>query len=397
MMPEMDGLQLSTEIHADARLAGTEVVMVSSSARVERSALEEGGIVSFMRKPLRSSRLHDVLCTMWVARQQGESIDLLSASPQALNTDARGVIRTKLGSAAFDARVLLVDDIPANQMVVSLSLESYGCEVVLANNGQEALDRMGEQSFDLVLMDWHMPVMDGFEATRRVRAMDGPVSKTTIVTMTAAAFRGDEQKSIDAGMDDYLTKPITKRQILEALRRHCGGLERKAKAKVTATAPKNSKPGKPAPKKPDPPSAPSRVDPQVLQVETLEQLERDMGADVWMMIAEMHVKEITSKLESLPAELAAKRLDVVERHAHNIKTCALSIGAMALGERAKASGSGRTRGKRGRGSGVDRGPGAIDQERARRGRDLSRRSTGDGLTSREKDPGPEPAPQTSTS
>ena len=110
----------------------------------------------------------------------------------------------------LDAEVLLVEDNPTNQLLARRMLEKYGLTVEIVANGQEALDKLGAESFDLVFMDCQMPVMDGFEATRRIRQANGSSidPDTTIVAMTANAMQGDRQACLDVGMNDYLSKPI---------------------------------------------------------------------------------------------------------------------------------------------------------------------------------------------
>ncbi|MEE8302343.1 MAG: response regulator, partial [Candidatus Tectomicrobia bacterium] len=348
MMPQMDGLQLAAAMREDARLNDTLILMASSAAHIDRSALEHVGIAALLLKPLRSSQLHETLCTLWSAWQRGETVNLL--------TPARGGPHEPAATVSFDARVLLVEDVPANQMVATVALERYGCDVVVAQNGQEALDRLAHECFDLVLMDCHMPVMDGFEATRRIRAVDGPAATVTIVAMTAAAFKGDADKCLEAGMDDYVAKPTSQQKLLELLRTHCGGLERSTTSSVTdaeaSTAAADSAGTQPMVHETTgatsaawsagalaagmPAASEGEVDVQVLDHTVLWQLEQDVGPDAFGTIVGLHISEITEKIGAIPPELEAQRLDVVERYAHNIKTCAASVGAQALAQHAQA-------------------------------------------------------------
>ncbi|MEI8641010.1 response regulator [Pseudoalteromonas sp. Hal099] len=111
------------------------------------------------------------------------------------------------------AKILLVEDNPVNQHVSTLMLKKLNCEVILAQNGQEAINTLSEHNegyFDLVLMDCQMPVMDGFDATANIRdGMAGDEHKAIkIIALTANAMDSDKERCINAGMDDYLTKPI---------------------------------------------------------------------------------------------------------------------------------------------------------------------------------------------
>ncbi len=120
----------------------------------------------------------------------------------------------------FDARILLVEDNPVNQKVALTVLERLGCRVDLAENGLIALERGAVERYDAILMDATMPELDGFEATRALRRAKGPNQHAPIIAMTALAMRGDRERCLEAGMDDYLQKPITRRSVAEALRRY---------------------------------------------------------------------------------------------------------------------------------------------------------------------------------
>jgi CheY-like chemotaxis protein len=116
---------------------------------------------------------------------------------------------------------LVVDDHPINQKVVQTMLDMLGYEVAIATNGQEAVDAIKREVFELVLMDVQMPVMDGLQATKEIRALApesyGDKSKTPIVAVTANAMVGDDRRCLDAGMDDYLAKPLQKQELLRVL------------------------------------------------------------------------------------------------------------------------------------------------------------------------------------
>jgi PAS domain S-box-containing protein len=118
--------------------------------------------------------------------------------------------------------VLLVEDNPTNQFVARRLLEKAGCRVEIVNNGAEALDRLLTQTYGVVFMDCQMPVMDGYEATRRIRQLDGPVASIPIVAMTAHAMAGDREKCLETGMSDYVSKPLKPEILIAALRRALG-------------------------------------------------------------------------------------------------------------------------------------------------------------------------------
>ncbi|MBA53646.1 MAG: hypothetical protein CMK89_04260 [Pseudomonadales bacterium] len=116
--------------------------------------------------------------------------------------------------------VLVVEDNPVNQMVIKGYLKRLGCEVITANNGKEALDLVGQRAVDLVFMDCQMPVMDGFEATRKMREMDEPVCNLPIIAVTANAMDADRRMCLQSGMDGYLKKPVALVDIESELKAH---------------------------------------------------------------------------------------------------------------------------------------------------------------------------------
>jgi CheY-like chemotaxis protein len=114
---------------------------------------------------------------------------------------------------------LLADDAPVNRLVASLYLEKLGYQVDMATSGEEALQAVQQTRYDAVLMDCLMPDMDGYEATRRIRRLEGPARTTPIIAMTSSAMVGDREDCLQAGMDDYLSKPLDAKLLAAALAR----------------------------------------------------------------------------------------------------------------------------------------------------------------------------------
>ena len=129
----------------------------------------------------------------------------------------------------LNARVLLVEDNRVNQRVVQAMLQSMGVSMALANNGQEALLRLQQEAFALVLMDCQMPEMDGYTATARIRELERPLgTRLPIIAMTAHALEGDRERCLSAGMDDYLAKPLTRQSLHAMLLRWLGQVRQEA-------------------------------------------------------------------------------------------------------------------------------------------------------------------------
>ncbi len=218
LMPDLDGLALCKRVRDDATLAKMLVVLASSVPNIDRSAMQAAGVGAFLLKPLRAGQLGETLWRLKSLRDRGEPASLLVTAPAVAPRPKAGA-----GPAPrFDARVLLVDDIAANQRVATIVLQRYGCTVETAGDGEEAVRRVQEAPFDLVFMDCQMPVMDGYEATRRIRALDGDVARVPIVAMTANAMPEDSARCIQVGMNEHVAKPISAARVLEVLRTYCG-------------------------------------------------------------------------------------------------------------------------------------------------------------------------------
>ncbi len=203
------------------------------------AAIVDGGLGAAPLRALRAATgVETRLATFGGSRQPGYEMlnrpvrrrelrevvrpDLPEPEPQpaAPITAAEPAAEVRLGPA----RVLLVDDAAVNRKVVTSMLRRLGCVIELAENGQEALARLGEGTYDLVLMDCQMPVMDGLAATRVQRAREAVgAARTTIVALTAHAMRGDRERCLDAGMDDYLSKPVQREELELVLERWLPG------------------------------------------------------------------------------------------------------------------------------------------------------------------------------
>jgi CheY-like chemotaxis protein len=203
-MPDMDGMALAKEIRADAALLSTPLVMLTSGMTLtEPQALEAVRFEALLNKPVRASQLHRAL------RQ------VLGHAHPDLQPRPAAVTRAALG----ELHLLVVEDNQTNQLVIQRLLEKLGCRMDFANNGAEAVKRVVEKSYSAVLMDCQMPVLDGYAATRQIRAAEagGETRRVPIIALTAYAMAGDRQKCLEAGMDDYLSKPLREAELRRAL------------------------------------------------------------------------------------------------------------------------------------------------------------------------------------
>jgi signal transduction histidine kinase/CheY-like chemotaxis protein/HPt (histidine-containing phosphotransfer) domain-containing protein len=284
-MPEVDGFQLAERVRAHPGLEGGPILMLSSADGLGQvSRAREAGISLTLVKPIKQSELFDA-----IASTLGRSAPQKAPMPAAKKA-VQGALR-----------VLVVEDNPVNQRLASILLEGRGHTVALAENGREALTRLGADRFDVVLMDVQMPEMDGLEATAAIRAQEAKGGgHIPIVGVTAHAIKGDRERCLAAGMDGYVSKPIRPEALFAAI-----------DALVTG--------------RPQPDSAPaSDAGTQVLR-------DRDLLAmvggdsDVVSELARLFLEDGPRRLEDIKAGLAAGDHEAVRNAAHTLKGSAASI------------------------------------------------------------------------
>ncbi len=205
-MPKTDGMQLASAIKHDP--ATRDVILISLSSisdQIKREKMSEHGFAACLTKPVLPSQLYDTIVNS-LAASRGDHVP--APSPAQPGNRLDGV------------RVLLAEDNEVNRMVATELLQLIGCIVTVAINGREAVDNALRDGFDIILMDCQMPVLDGFEATRTIRAAEtaaGNAQHRKIIAVTANAIKGDRELCLAAGMDEYLTKPIEPTELLKTM------------------------------------------------------------------------------------------------------------------------------------------------------------------------------------
>ncbi|WP_447969398.1 response regulator [Nitrospira sp. M1] len=231
LMPEMDGLELARTIKGDPALASMPLVLLTSlGRRGDATAARQAGFAGYLTKPIRKAQLESCLA-MVLGRTQGAATE----GEESLITS----YTLKETARQHSARLLIADDHRVNQQLAVLMVERLGYRADVVSNGQEALDAVIRQPYDLVLMDCQMPEMDGYQATRAIREREAQAQMFTkdfeewatgkdlrgrptylpIIAMTANAMQGDREKCLAAGMDDYIAKPIKPEIVAEVLSR----------------------------------------------------------------------------------------------------------------------------------------------------------------------------------
>ena len=308
-MPDMDGFAVAEAIAADPSLTSATVMMLTSSGEYgDQSRCAEFGIAEYLTKPVYSADLLVAIERALGARPSAP------AAPQPVRARA-GTLAMAPGDRR--ARVLLVEDNIVNQQVAAGLLTRRGHQVTMANHGVEALARLEEDTFDIVLMDLQMPVMGGLDATLAIRAREAASgTHVRVVAMTAHAMTGDRQRCLDAGMDGYLSKPIDPQMLFAVVEQQsAGGHTRSGGEGATTSAA---------------PSAEAAFDPDAL-------LQRLCGDE------ELMSDVIRVFLEDCPARVASIKDAIVRQHAvdlraeaHALKGIAANLSASGLFDAANA-------------------------------------------------------------
>jgi CheY-like chemotaxis protein len=204
-MPEVDGITLAEQVRKEPELAAIPIILLTSGARPDDLKRGESlGVACYLVKPVEQSRLFNAIATCLG----------LTAAIDELDTTGDGKQERQLPPL----RVLLAEDSLVNQKLATALLEREGHEVVVAADGEAAVAACTTGDFDVVLMDVEMPEMDGLEATGLIRERERTSSRhLPIVAMTAHAGKGDRERCLEAGMDDYISKPIRAQQLFDTL------------------------------------------------------------------------------------------------------------------------------------------------------------------------------------
>jgi PAS domain S-box-containing protein len=215
-MPECNGAELGQRINADPQLCSTRLILLTSSGALsDRPQFAQLGFAGYLIKPIGQRELVD--CMMLV----------LGADAQAWHSQSQPIVtqdalRASRPPQTNQQRVLVAEDESVNQRVVKHFLQKLGFQVELANNGAEAVTAWQTGQYDLILMDCQMPVLDGYAATRAIRAQEPSGQHIPIIALTAHAMKGADEECKAAGMDDYLTKPIDRMRLEACLMQWSG-------------------------------------------------------------------------------------------------------------------------------------------------------------------------------
>jgi signal transduction histidine kinase/PleD family two-component response regulator len=214
----MDGEKLGRTIKSDPQLKETLLMMVVSiGQRGDAKRVMEAGFSAYLVKPLSPSQLFDALSTLCGTQSKG-STELITRHTIAESRAVKEISPSGI-ERMISVHVLVVEDNSVNLRMAVRMLENIGCIVDVAANGADALKKAAQSPYDLIFMDCQMPEMDGYEATAEIRRCEGHSKHTPIIAMTAHTMQGDRGKCLQAGMDDFLSKPVKKEALSEILRK----------------------------------------------------------------------------------------------------------------------------------------------------------------------------------
>jgi CheY-like chemotaxis protein/HPt (histidine-containing phosphotransfer) domain-containing protein len=312
LMPGMDGVELGRRIRERPEFRDTRLIMMTSHGeRGDAARVSQAGFAGYLTKPLRQAQIRE--CLALVLGRGGPS----TAGP----VPALVTRHTVAESRQHRARILVAEDNVTNQLVARRILEKLGYRADVVANGREALAALRDIPYDLVLMDCQMPEMDGFEATRQIRDPGTQVRdrRVPIIAMTAHVMKGDREKCLAAGMDDYLGKPVRPADLAAALKRWLA--ERDGSAGTGAE--------RAAPAVPDSPETAAPVFDRaafLTRVMDDEEMVRE--------ITEIFLADLPVQIEKLAAAVGSGDCLLAGQQAHGIKGASANVGGEALRETA---------------------------------------------------------------
>jgi CheY-like chemotaxis protein/HPt (histidine-containing phosphotransfer) domain-containing protein len=297
-MPEMDGFGLAKRIRADAQLAGTPLILLTSSGQTGDRARCRALNATYLDKPIMQAELLDAM--------EAALGDTARWAPAARPS------RAPRGATSRALRILLAEDTPVNRTFVVHLLKQRGHSVVAVEHGGEAVAALEREKFDLILMDVQMPEMDGFEATAVIRERERTAGgRIPIVAMTAHAMKGDRERCLEAGMDAYVSKPIEIEELFRAIE------------SVGAEPEQRDEPC------PVPAGSLPALDPEKLREQTGE------DPQLILSMVQLHAKDTVRVLGELRDGIARRDAPTVERAAHRLKSSLGTLTAVAAAQAAE--------------------------------------------------------------
>ncbi|NEQ40976.1 MAG: response regulator [Okeania sp. SIO3I5] len=298
-MPGIDGITLTREIRKLPSCQELPIVFLSSLAQESLNTKTNINAITYLNKPIKQSQLEKVLVGIF----KGNTVD----STQKFKTESN----VKLAKT-LPLKILLAEDNVVNQKVAINILKNLGYRADIAANGLEVLAALCRQSYDVVLMDVQMPEMDGLTATRQICSEWEKEKRPRIIAMTANAMRGDRERCLSAGMDDYVSKPVRREALSTALSKcglQQGEIVKQQKADVAKLE-------------------------AAIDIAVLQELKEIAGDDSEMVveIIDCYVKDTPTLLDDISQAIEKDQAELLQKSAHTMKSSSASVGAIKLSE-----------------------------------------------------------------
>jgi two-component system, sensor histidine kinase and response regulator len=314
-MPDHNGNTILALTRRRPEFANTPVLMIGPVGAAPVTENESSGRVAWLSKPVRRAQLHSTLVAL-IAH------DLNATRRMQVIASQTSVITQKLKREPLSiGQLLLVEDNPVNQEVALAMLEELGLKADCAWDGEQALEKLAARRYDVVLMDCHMPKLDGYATTRRLRQIEGASgqARTPVIALTANALSGDAQLCLDAGMDGYLSKPFSVDEIYMTLKPYG------QKSKRSPRAPERTAPASAAPN-----LTGTTLDERALQ--QIRSLRQPDGPDLLKKIVDLYISNSRTLIETLRDAIIRSDAPGVVQAAHSLKSSSANVGATALTE-----------------------------------------------------------------
>ena len=303
-MPEMDGLTLANTIHQNPQLQDISLVILSSTGlSIDQIQAENSGINYLLNKPVPQQKLLHCLLELSGARLNHKELQPESTANK---------------TEKLSGHILLAEDNPVNQEVGMAMLRTMGCQPEVVNNGHEAVKAFAEKHFDAILMDCHMPEMDGFEATVKIRQQETALNKTQqipIIALTADVKKGIIDQCLDTGMDDYVSKPFDLNHLQQTLEKWLPCSEQTFNQPSTTLAQ-------------DSPPAIDNLDFKALN--NLQQHNSVTGENLLNKSINLFQQFAPKQLEKLDDALEQQNTQELSNIAHSLKSACANLGALKL-------------------------------------------------------------------
>ncbi len=301
-VPGMDGLELAHHIQQDETIPAPCMVALSSAdVDLDSITMRDSGIACYLQKPVRQQQLLECLCEVMDKK-----------------TVLHSTTTTKLPK--IQGRILLAEDNKVNQEVATSMLIALGCKVDLAENGEEAVQAFTKTKYDLVLMDCHMPKMDGFDATGKIRQLEQAQNRkpVPIIALTADVQKGVKERCLAAGMNSYQSKPFKQQQLAALLHQWLLEPQPSSSADPAANGPAQSG---------------NLLNPEVLQ--QLRSLSHTTGRNILMKVVDHFLHQAPEAMEKMRKALEKQDAEQLQFLAHSMKSASANLGAMELSNHCK--------------------------------------------------------------